>query len=433
MNKKESKTINLGYNWIPIIVLLLYLCVVFSSVSFVACSKSVDSDTYNKSNLSTSKNAYPDSFKPNDKKYSYVGIPRIVIETENRTKIEDRVTEIPAKMQIWGEKETETEILDLTIRGRGNSTWWYPKKPYAIKLEKKYSLLGMPKAKKWVLLANYRDRTLMRNALAFEIARQTDIGWTPQGRFVEVFINDDFVGTYFLCEKIQVQENRLSFDDDSYLLELDISYDADFKFKSLKRNLPINVKNPKELSDLQFSYIKSYIDTVETILYDSTFDSLNLENYIDFKSFALYWIIYEIAKNGEPNHPKSVYMYKQNGGLLKMGPVWDFDFTTFSYSRELKNQKSLWYAALRKNPDFEKLVKILWNQHKDFFVGLTSFVDSLASYTKEANERNISLWPISVGRYSSGDEELDYDSAIQMLKKNYMDRINVLDSLFMQI
>ena len=147
---------------------MLLLCAVFAVFAICACGDSVEADedvattqeessssvksssskaksssskakssSSSAKSSSSSKLEYPDSFKPQDKEYPYAGIPRIVIETGNRIAIKDRETEIPAKMQIWGESSAESEILDLTIRGRGNSSWSYPKKPYTIKFEKK--------------------------------------------------------------------------------------------------------------------------------------------------------------------------------------------------------------------------------------------------------------------------------------------------------
>ena len=162
-----------------------------------------------------------------DTEYPYAGIPRIVIETENHRGINDRETEIPAKLQIWGENASESEVMELTIRGRGNSTWGEPKKPYSIKFKEKQSLLGMAEAKKWVLLANYLDRTLIRNAVAFEITKKTNLEWTPSGKFAEVFLNGKFLGNYFICEKIQIDKNRLNKSKDSYLLEFDTNYDEE--------------------------------------------------------------------------------------------------------------------------------------------------------------------------------------------------------------
>ena len=106
-----------------------------------------------------------------DSEYPYAGIPRIVIETENNRQIRDRETEIPAKLQIWGEHSPESEIMELTIRGRGNSSWTsMPKKSYKIEFTNKQSIFGMPKDRDWALIANYADKTLIRNFIAYNLS-----------------------------------------------------------------------------------------------------------------------------------------------------------------------------------------------------------------------------------------------------------------------
>lgn len=368
-----------------------------------------------------------------DSEYPYAGIPRIVIETENHREIKDRETEIPAKLQIWGKNAPESKIMELTIRGRGNYTWHHqPKKPFAIKFTKKQKILGMPKAKKWTLLANYRDRTLIRNALAFEIARQTDIGWTPQGRFVDLIVNRKFLGNYYVCEKIEIKKNRLNLNAESFLLELDTYYDGYQKFRSIKKNFPINIKHPDSLSKVQFSYIQNLVDSTEIALYSSP--SSEIHHLIDNQSFALYWIIYELTTNTEPNHPKSVFMHKEKNTPLKLGPVWDFDWQTFVNFRKgflLKN--SLWFDALKKNKAFCQIVKEEWKNNKDKFSSLTTFIDSTANRIKASNEKNFKIWPIKINDNFAGDEEKSFQEAIEILKKNYLHRIEELDSLFLTL
>ena len=246
--------------------------------AILACSNSelagLDAETpnfvqYNEAELDSNltNNIIKGDLPLDDSEYPYAGLPRIVIETENHKAIKDRETEIPAKLQIWGENAPESEIMELTIKGRGNSTWNKPKKPYTIKFEQKQNFLGMKKAKKWILLANYFDRTLIRNAVAYEIARRTNLEWTPEGKFADVFLNGKSLGNYFVCEKIQVDQNRLNIKDDSYLLEFDSHYDDEFKFKTKVKNFPINIKNPKYPTQTQLGYIQNYIDTVESILF----------------------------------------------------------------------------------------------------------------------------------------------------------------------
>lgn len=403
-------------------------------IAFIACSNS-EPMGYNGGNASSEvSDASPseiiDYLPLDDTEYPYAGIPRIVIETEHHREIKDRETEIPAKLQIWGEKVPESEIMELTIRGRGNSSWNKPKKPYAVKFNKKQSFLGMAKAKKWVLLANYLDRTLIRNAVAFEIAKKTNLEWTPSGKFAEVFLNGKFLGNYFVCEKIQTNENRLNLSNDSYLLELDARYDDEFKFRTSLKALPVNIKKPDKPSEEQLSYITAYIDTIECILYDGCKD-LAIEKYLDFQSFADYLIIYELTENSEPLHPKSVFIYKDSGPL-KAGPVWDFDWGTFT-ERKINGwriNRALWYKALLSNQTFRNIIRNNWAQYKNNLEQIPLFIDSLANYIKESNDRNIALWPINTQSQDFPDKDKPFDEAISMMKHAYSKRTTKLDSLF---
>jgi len=360
----------------------------------------------------------------------YTGVPRIVIETRKHKAIKDRETEIPAKMQIWSENGPESEVMDLTIRGRGNTTWsFYPKKPYAIKFETKQSILGMAKAKKWVMLANYRDRTLIRNAVAFELARKTSLAWTPSGKFADVFINGEFLGNYYICEKIEVKKNRLELDDDSYLLEFDTSYDEEFKFKTEYNDLPVNIKYPSEPDKIQYNYITDYINETEKALQLDADDSTYLD-YIDQNSFIDYFTVYALSTNSEPMHPKSVYMYKDKDSKLFAGPVWDFDYGTFKLNKTgLINKKTALFHQFFEKDSFKEAFKQRWPVIKDSLGSMNAFIDSLANYVKESNEQNIKLWPINITAHKIGDEEKSFDEAIEMLKKALQNKIKELDKL----
>lgn len=365
-----------------------------------------------------------------DTEYPYAGIPRIVIETENRREIKDRETEIPAKLQIWGEKAPESEIMELSIRGRGNNTWGYPKKPYAIKFNTKTSFLGMSKAKKWVMLANYRDRTLIRNAVAFEIARNTDQEWVPQGRFADVFLNRKFIGNYYICEKIEIKQNRLEYDDNTFLLEFDTHYDADYKFETNIENYPINIKHPKIPSDSQLDYISNYIN--ETMRLSQKSDkSDSIWEYIDLDSFVDYFIINEITQNSEIQWPKSFYSYKVPGNTLKAGPVWDFDYATFKISRNgLLAANGFLFKDLRKSPVFRTQVKNKWQNYRELSSPIICYIDSLAKYLNQSNNLNNHLWPRTFDYGLIGDEDEDYETAIQMIKDALLKRFKELDTLF---
>ena len=387
------------------------------------------SSSTNSKESHTSSSKTIDYLPIDDSEYPYAGIPRIVIETENHQAIKDRETEIPAKLQIWGEKAPESEIMDLTIRGRGNASWSYPKKPYAIKFKEKQDFLGMPKAKKWVMLANYRDRTLIRNALALELARKTSLKWTPSGKFVDVFLNRKFIGNYYICEKIEVKKNRLELDDNGFLIEFDTYYDEEHKFKTSFKNLPANIKYPKELSDNnQLDYIRNYIDTIECNLYGNC-DFIDIQQYLNLQSLAFFWIIQELAQNEEMYWPKSVFVYKDS--ILNFGPVWDFDWQTFTSTKTgLRNKNKFWIDSLKKRKYFSDIVKKEWNTYKKDFIESTNFIDSIAAYTYISNEANHKLWPINISSYYCGDEKEDFYKSIELLKSTLLNRISELDRLF---
>ena len=147
---------------------------------------------------SSSKSAYPSSFKPDDKEYPYAGIPRVVIETEYRQAINDRETEIPAKLQIWGENESESEIMDLTIRGRGYSSWDMKKKGYKIKFQKKQRMFGLSRDKEWNLIANYADKSLLRNYITYKLQNHTP-GW-----FNGHYVHDDEITPFTDVDDINI-------------------------------------------------------------------------------------------------------------------------------------------------------------------------------------------------------------------------------------
>lgn len=374
--------------------------------------------------------AHDDYIPLDDREQAYTGLPRVVIETERRQQIWDREKEVPAKLQVWGERAPQSEVFEATIRGRGNSTWQYPKKPYAIKFSQKHSLLEMAPAKKWVMLANFRDRTLIRNAVALEISRRMGMEWTPSGIFTDVYLNGKFIGNYYVTEKIQISKNRLNLRDNAVLLEQDIKYDGKQKFKTKYFKLPVNVKDPDQVDSTVLKQIKADLDSTECILLQKC--AGQLQSLIDFESFAKAWIIYELAQNDEPNHPKSLYMYREPGEPFKAGPVWDFDWKTFvESSRNTYLNQGLWIGHLIKNRDFVETVRNTWNAHRDAISDMDSHIDSLASYTRMSNEANSKRWPLKLRDHSLvGDETLSQEQAIEMLKNSYRSRVQKLDGIF---
>ena len=162
----------------------------------------------------------------------------------------------------------------LRIRGRGNATWTYPKKPYKLKLDSKANLLGMGEDKDWVLLANYCDKTLMRAGIAFKLSKLMNFPWTVKDRFVEVVINGEYLGNYQLVEGIKQASHRVDIPKDGFLFERDGYYLEEPRYFVTSRNYGYSFKNPDpedNLTDAQWNYIKNRMDEFEAVLASDNF------------------------------------------------------------------------------------------------------------------------------------------------------------------
>lgn len=378
----------------------------------------------------------------------FTGLPVLRIET-------------PGGQGVWSKEEwvegstlwldgmarfDDIEGATMAIRGRGNSTWGYEKKPYAIKFAEKQEVMGMPKHKRWVLLANYMDRTLLRNRVAFYLAQQTSLAWTPHCEFVELFLNGEHLGQYLLCEQVRVDNDRIAItemtpQDNSgdaitggYLLELDFHFDNMWQWYTV-RNVPFAVKFPDEedLTEQQFDWIQNYIAEVERTLYGSDFKSETngYRKYIDAQSFIDYWLIYEICVNHELANPGSVYLAKDRNGKLVAGPVWDFDWGTFSYNASpaakhgLFMQWAWWYGRLFDDPYFGALASERWAVLKPKFETVFNFIERERDYISTSWDLNYSMWGISTN--INGDEWLAKYEATDRLVQITRERMDIID------
>jgi hypothetical protein len=378
-------------------------------------------------------------------------LPKIYINTPGGRSITSKTewTE-DSTIKIIDEDGNEDLNATTSIRGRGNSTWWYPKKPYALKLDSKAEVLGMPKHKRWVLLANWMDRTLMRNDIAFEIARRI-MEWAPRGKFVELYLNNRHLGCYYLCEQIKVDKNRVNvdeLDEDSnfsdiqqitggYILEFDVYGPQDeinYYYTSVK-GYPVAIKEPDEevitsWSHPGFTYISNYTHSLEQ-LFEADKNKLarwdEINELIDINSYIDWWLVHELTLNWEPGHPKSSYMYKKRSGKLYAGPVWDFDWGTFSSNhKDIIINNSLWYCYLFKYPEFKAAAKKRWTEVKSTCESIDLYISQVAAQIKASNEVNLKMWPID--GTTNGDETLPFDDAIARMKESYKTRLKVIDN-----
>ena len=319
----------------------------------------------------------------------------------------------------------------LSIQGRGNSTWWsYPKKPYKIKLHAKADLLGHGKSKRYVLLANYMDRTLLRNEVAFELARKTSLDWTPSGEFVELYLNGKHQGNYWLGEQIRVESHRVQAD---YLIEMDTYYDETWRFYSTygykpntgDNGLPIGIKYPddNDLTAVQFQAVKVLVAGVEDAIYKGG----DYNSKINLDSFLDWYLVHELTYNCEPNHPKSCYFHF-NKGVMIAGPVWDFDWYTFQpYVSGFGIPESIYFKQLFKDSAVKQRLKERWTELKPKFQEVDSYIQQKAEEIRASDVINNKMWPSKAN--VNGDDNKTFDAAITRMRTALKNRINSLDKL----
>lgn len=375
------------------------------------------------------------------RKRFFTGLPVVMIDTPDSAKITSKKDWMKnTRMRIYNEQGILDYEGDLAIKGRGNTTWTAPKKPYALKLDSKSEILGMPKRKRWVLLANYLDKTLMRNHIAFFIAKAKGISldWTPRGTFVDLVLNGKHLGNYYLCEQIKIDENRVNVHentpddiDGGYLLELDVYYDEVNKYRSPIRDLPVMFKEPDEddLTTAQFEYVKDYFTKVENTLYaDDYLETGNYKDLIDVNTFVDFWFVNEVTGCDESSWPKSCYMHKDKGGKLKAGPIWDYDYATFGkfYGKFITN-KYVWNDRILADPEVMKLARERWQMLLPEFMKVADEIDRLKEVLGKSAEVNEKMWPIT-GSTVNGDEKLPFKEAAEKMKKNVIERLEWINT-----
>ena len=317
---------------------------------------------------------------------------------------------------------------EVDVKGRGNSTWTYDKKPYTLKLTGKEDLLDTgAKGKRYVLLANWMDRTLLRNDVAFELARRSGMEWTPSGEFIELYLDGKHLGNYWLGEMIKVGKGRL---DADWLIEMDTYYDAMWRFYS-GYGMPIGVKHPddEDITEAQFGVLKSMVDEVERAIY------LGTENYrkkIDVPSFIDWYLVHEVTCNAEPNHPKSCYFYFR-GGKMYAGPVWDFDWGTFQQGVSgLLIPGSIYFGKLLDDREFVLQLKARWEELKLVWNDIPKYIDARAAEISASESINWQMWPCT--NYDvNGDTRLSFPQAIQRMKLAFANRVSELDKAIAQL
>ena len=380
----------------------------------------------------------------------------------------------------------------MHLKGRGNGTWTETnKKPFGIKLDESAKILGMHKSKRWILLANYKDRTLMRNDAAFWLSRHTDMPYTINGQFVELVWNGKHKGNYYLCEQARIDNHRIDIHDPNldepanggFFMEIDAFLDyvsddradkgEDIGFWSSgagnRYHLPYIFKDPDEAqitkSSPAYVYMVNWVNNMEDAIYGLKNNrNSNWQQYLDMDRAIDYALIQEITMNHDSyntwpeNGPHSAFLYMDSAGVICFGPCWDFDYHTFTlkgdgtsgdpYSTsprltrwellkmDNKGSNKYYFADLVKyDPQFKVRLLERWNKYKYVWKeGFPAYIDEVADKIRVSEGYNEKIWTVtggSIGRNENykqnGDWYLTFDEAVNNLKAAFLQRWQWMD------
>jgi hypothetical protein len=410
-------------------------------------------------------------------------LPIIIIDTKGAEILDD--PKITANMKIIARNDGRLNYLNdnptvysgkIGIETRGQSSQYYfPKKSYGIELrteaglDTSVSLLNLPAESDWVLYSPYTDKTLIRNALIYELGNRTG-QWAPHTRFCEVVLNGEYWGIYLLIEKIKRSKGRVNISKlkktdisgsdmtGGYILKIDKGFSSNIGFTSRytsATNSAINFEyvypKPDSIQAQQVGYITSFMSNFESALKGSNFKDpvTGFRQFANDTSFVDYYMINEFAKNVD-GYRISSFMYKNRtdkGGKLTMGPLWDYDitlgnvnyyqgWTTYGWALDkLDNwdefQAPFWWKRLLQDEEYVKLLRKRWDKNRATFMSdneLMNMVDSISAIPSAALDRNFERWPV-FGEYIWPNYYVgnNYNDEIEYLKDWIVERTAWLD------
>ena len=401
--------------------------------------------------------------------YQMTNLPLVSFVTPGMAEIKSKDDKHPGSYVsiVSDDGKTLLEDNSAQMKGRGNGSWTFPKKPFQIKFNKKQQPLdATAKAKKWTLINNYGDRTLMRNKVAFDISREAGMEFTPYCTFVDVIYNGEYEGCYQLCDQVEVNPGRVELTEmettdidgeeltGGYFVEVDAyAYQETSWFKS-RRGTPVTIKSPDddEIVSQQAVYIENHFNALESALFSSDFrDPENgYRKYLDLESFLRYFIVCEL--DGNLDSFWSMYMKKERGDdRFIVSPVWDVDlgFQNFGSPYPVNDMTDFLYThpdaskadgmeafvnrIVKDDKDAREQMSEIWSQLRyngnfnyDFF---EERIDAYAATLEESQKLNFVRWPILNQSVQKGQKIFgSYEGEVNNLKSYLKGRFPKLDT-----
>lgn len=383
------------------------------------------------------------------------------------------------------EQNTSIVIKDTTnmqIKLRGNSTSGPDKKPFKIKFDKAESLFGLEAAKDWVLMANYFDKTDIRNYLAHLTANKFEtLGFQPSSIFVDVYMNNKYQGLYMLCEQIEANKGRVDIENNfnengisSFLIEADTrardeysgyegscyinlgGYAMRFKYPSANDYLKALSTNEQTFIDdyeKNINWATTYLNNAYSALLTNDYNKF--EKYFDIESFIDYYLIQELFKNVDVGSTSQFYVINQqeNKPKISCGPVWDFDISLgvvdnsqsdiYSYYTNTElyvRNVDQFYRNMFQNPTFIQKVKERYKEIRSVLYEVFDEISFIKKALTKAQSRNMEKWPLPSQRttwieiYAMSNTYFNLPTLsrhYRYLKTNLEERFAVLDHYYL--
>lgn len=393
-------------------------------------------------------------------------LPTVVVNIKDGAEVVEKKTQLDCIVSIISKDGTDILTDSATIRGRGNYSWEQPKKPYRIKFNKKHHVVDSPaKDKKWTLINNYGDKTLMRNVIAFEISRQMGMTYTPYCQPVDVVVNGEYRGCYQLSDQVEVGKNRVDIEKmeptdiegdaltGGYFVEVDAHAYEEASWFNSDRGNPVTIKHPDEddITTEQYDYISQYFQTMEDALFSSRlfYSDNGYRRYLDLDSFLRHFLTCETAGNTDTYW--SLFMSKQRGEeQFRVGPCWDLDlsfnndnrtfpicdhddFVTMYYTDSYAgNMHDFVSRIIQTDTLAQRRMSQLWSEARDR--GLTAehlcqMADSMATELQQSQDLNFKRWDI-MNEYVHQNPQLpgSYEGEVEVIKDYINERIPWMDN-----
>lgn len=373
-------------------------------------------------------------------------------------------TYVSTTMKFVEADGTVTEYADTKVRGRGTAKFALAKKPYKLKLASKAKLMGSEhaKAKKWNLMAQHGDKTLLRNAVASFIALEAGQPFAPGVQFVDLVLDGEYQGVYQLTDQVDIRKNRVNITEQpevldastnitgGYLLEIDEEAD-DSEGESVfttSKGVKITIKSPDEdyIQSKQVDYISAHVQKFEDALFAANWldPQQGYRKYLDLDSFIQWYIVAEFT--AEPNSFRSVYFYKDiDSDRLTFGPVWDFDFAFDNSARWGYRPEALvaqegrgkewcyvWINRLRQDPAFHQAVNAKWQQMVKAGIvdKVNAYIDTQLGVLAKAQAKNFAKYPIAEKAHDERVLFSTYGAGIDHLQQTMEARAAFLTKAF---